>query len=135
MNKTVLLAGAFLLAWAGSAWSCTGPEGFASTLHPVAESLAANFPGGSAIEPLRFFDPFRLAGLHGGDRLVQISYQESPVAGESPVAAERALFDHALAAGERAAARDAARRTIDTLLSLPAPLATPWGVELQRAAG
>ena len=134
MKRCLALAATLLLAHAAAAWPCGSSSYFAPALHPAAEDLATDAFDGTDVEPFRFLDPFRLAGLHQGERLAQIAYAMDDPPEEAPaVLAGLDAFTQAIAQGDREAARAAAARVVDTLLSLPAPLATPSAAGLQRA--
>jgi hypothetical protein len=133
MKRCLALAAALLLAHATAAWPCGGSDYFTPALHPAAKELATDEYDGTDVEPFRFLDPFRLAGLHQGERLAQIAYAGDDPSGEDPaVLAASHAFTQAIAAGDRGAARAAAAQVVDALLSLPAPLATPSAARLQR---
>ncbi|WP_295587289.1 hypothetical protein [uncultured Lamprocystis sp.] len=142
MNKRCMLAGAVLIGYAGATWSC-GPQPFCDywpTLHPQARRLAADANDDQWLEPFRFLDPFRLAGFYPGERMARLAYG-TPYTSDrrpdppdpNPVAADLDAMDRALVVGGTPSARQAARQAIDRLLSLPAPLAAPWGESMRRA--
>jgi hypothetical protein len=134
MKRCLALALALLLAHATAAWPCGGSSYFAPALHPAAKDLATDEYDGTDVEPFRFLDPFRLARLHQGERLAQIAYAMDEPSGEDPaVLAGLDALTQAIAQGDRGAARTAAALVVDTLLSLPAPLATPSAAGLKRA--
>ena len=134
MKRCLALTLALLLAHATAAWPCGGSSYFAPALHPAAKALATDEYDGTDVEPFRFLDPFRLAGLHQGERLAQIAYAMEEPSGEDPaVLAALGAFDEAISRGDRDAARAAATLVVDTLLSLSAPLATPSAAGLRRA--
>ncbi|WP_295393045.1 hypothetical protein [uncultured Thiodictyon sp.] len=133
MNKPLSLAAGLLLGWVGSAWPCGGPAIFVPSLHPAVASLTTDDVDNTYVEPFRFLDPFRIAGQHQGALLARIAYEGAQAPAGDPVAADLDAMGLALGTGDRAAARDAARRAIDTLLALPAPLAAPGSDSLRRA--
>ena len=134
MKWCLTLTAALLLAPAGAAWPCGSSYYFTPALHPAAKALATDEVDGTDVEPFRFLDPFRLAGLYQGERLAQIAYAGAEPAQEDPaVLAGLDAFTQAIAASDRVGARAAAVRVVDTLLSLPSPLATPSAAGLQRA--
>ncbi|WP_295455424.1 hypothetical protein [uncultured Thiodictyon sp.] len=133
MNKPLSLAAGLLLGWVGSAWPCGGPAIFAPSLHPAVATLTTDEWENTYVEPFRFLDPFRLAGQHQGALLARIAYEGVEAPADDPVAADLEAMERALGAGDRGTARSAALRAIDTLLSLPAPLAVPGAESLRRA--
>lgn len=139
MNHARVCLLSALLTIGGTAWPCGGSYTFSPSLHPAASSLVTDSFDGTDIAPFRFLDPFRLAGLYQADRLSQLAYGSAE--GEDPATStpppltlpERDDFASRLAAADRAGAKAAAARVVDSLLSLAAPLAQSFGDDLRRA--